>query len=109
MTARETAQLERIRRIIAPFPGVTEKWIFGHPTFRFKDRMFCVFHGEEGDSSLAFKVEMVNQPLFLEDPRFFKTPYIGHRGFVSLKLTARPDWKEIAELIEGGYRLIGRR
>jgi predicted DNA-binding protein (MmcQ/YjbR family) len=45
------------------------------------------------------------QGVFLKDPRFYKTPYIGRKGWVSLKLRAAPlDWPEITELIKASYQ-----
>jgi hypothetical protein len=43
----------------------------------------------------------------LDDPRFFKTPYVGQHGWVSLRVNGgRLDWKEIAELAAGSHQLI---
>ncbi len=39
---------------------------------------------------------------------FFKTPYIGHQGWVSLPATGRLDWKEITELVKGSYALVAK-
>jgi predicted DNA-binding protein (MmcQ/YjbR family) len=40
------------------------------------------------------------------DPeRFFVPPYVGHRGWVGMRLDRRPDWNEVAELVRRSYRL----
>ena len=40
-----------------------------------------------------------DQPLFLKDPRFFRTPYVGQHGWVSLRINAAPlHWPEVRGL-----------
>ena len=56
------------------------------------------------------KVEKELQELFLADARFFRTPYVGKHGWVTLKVHAAPlDWDEIRELLAGSYRLVAPR
>jgi len=90
-------------------PGTTEKKIFDHPTFRVKDKMFCLYHGTSDAPSIAFKVAKTEQGIFLEDPRFFKTAYIGQHGWVSLREQGKLDWEEIEELVKGSYQLVAPR
>ena len=53
------------------------------------------------------KVEKELQGIFLDDPRFFRTPYIGKHGWVTLKVYAAPlNWTEIKALVRGSYRLV---
>lgn len=96
--------IERLRKICLALPEATETTNFGHPFFRVKKKPFCVFH----DGSIAFKVLKNEQSIFLEDPRFFKTPYMHHNGWVSLRAQGKLDWKEIAELINASYNLTTR-
>jgi predicted DNA-binding protein (MmcQ/YjbR family) len=42
----------------------------------------------------------------IEDPRFFKTPYIGKQGWVSLIADKRPNWREVRQLIKESYDLV---
>ena len=44
--------------------------------------------------------------LALEPERFFVPPYVGHRGWLGVKLNVDPDWEEIAGIIEDAYRLV---
>ena len=39
-------------------------------------------------------------------PRFYRTPYVGQHGWVSLRATTRLNWEEIAELVRGSYELV---
>jgi len=95
--------IERLRKICVALPDATETTNFDHPFFRVKNKPFCVFHG-----AIAFKVLKTEQSIFLEDPRFFKTPYMHHHGWVSLHAEGKLDWKEIAELVKASYDLTAR-
>jgi predicted DNA-binding protein (MmcQ/YjbR family) len=37
---------------------------------------------------------------------FYKTPYIGQNGWVSLKAGGPLDWTEIRHLVTESYRLV---
>jgi hypothetical protein len=55
------------------------------------------------------KVGLEVQGVFLEDPRYYLTPYTGRLGWISLKVHAAPlDWNEISELLAGSYQLMGK-
>jgi predicted DNA-binding protein (MmcQ/YjbR family) len=98
----------RLRKICMALANVEEKKIFDHATFRIGGKMFCLYHGTEDAPAIAVKVGKMEQGIFLADARFFKTPYIGHQGWVSLPAKAPLDWKEIAELVKGSYALVAR-
>jgi predicted DNA-binding protein (MmcQ/YjbR family) len=45
--------------------------------------------------------------MFLDDSRFFRTPYIGRHGWVTLRVyAAKLNWNEIRELVKGSYDLV---
>jgi predicted DNA-binding protein (MmcQ/YjbR family) len=96
--------IDRLRKICLALPDTTETTNFGHPFFRVNKKPFCVFHTE----AIAVKVLKSEQGIFLEDPRFFKTPYMHHHGWVSLHTQGKQDWKEIAELVKASYNLTTR-
>ncbi len=95
----------RLRKICLGLPEATETTNFGHPFFRVKKKPFCVFHGTEEVPAIAFKVLKSEQAIFLDDPRFFKTPYMHHNGWVSLHARGKLDWAEIKELVKASYDL----
>lgn len=97
--------VERIRKIALSLPETVEVEQFGSPFFKFRKKPFAVF-AEEGSAQLSVKVEKASQPIFLEDPRFFKTAYVGKHGWVTLRIAAKPDWEEIEELIRGSYAFV---
>ena len=101
------AMLARLRKIFDRLPGVTETVSFGHPTFQIEGKTFAVFEQYKGEFGLAMKIELALQHVFLKDPRFYLTPYIGKRGWVTLRMQTAPvDWKEVRELVKGSYRLV---
>ncbi len=98
-----------LRKICMALDGVVETNNFGHEWFRIKKKPFCVLHGKPEEPAIAFKVGLEEQGIFLEDPRFFKTPYSGHQGWVSLRVGENAVWEEIAELARGSHRLVAAR
>jgi predicted DNA-binding protein (MmcQ/YjbR family) len=100
--------LSKLREICLALPGSSETVTFGHPTFQAgKMKTFAVLERYKGELSISFKVGKSMQSVFLDDPRFFKTPYVGQHGWVSLRVNgSRLDWKEIAELAAGSHQLI---
>ena len=99
--------LSKLREICLGLPGASETVTFGHPTFQAgKMKTFAVLERYKGELSISFKVGKAMQSVFLDDPRFFKTPYVGQHGWVSLRVNGRLDWKEIAELAKGSHQLI---
>ena len=102
--------LERVRALCLALPEATETRTFGNPAFQVTGKSFCVLETYRGDFSLSVKVGRPAQAKFLKDTRFFRTPYIGRYGWVSLRVDAAPlNWTEIQELIEGSYRQIAPR
>jgi predicted DNA-binding protein (MmcQ/YjbR family) len=100
--------IQRLRKICLALPDTTETTNFGHPFFRVQNKVFCVFHGTQDEPAIAFKVLKNEAGIFLEDPRFFKTPYMHHHGWISLRAEGKLDWKEIAELVKASYELTAR-
>jgi predicted DNA-binding protein (MmcQ/YjbR family) len=44
------------------------------------------------------------------DPeRFFRPPYVGHRGWLGVYLDREVDWDELAAMIERAYRQVAPR
>ena len=97
----------KLRKICDQLPEASETVSFGHPTFKVAGKIFAVFEQYKGEFGLALKVEKELQQVFLKDPRFYLTPYIGKHGWVTLRMEGNPvNWKEVAEMIRGSYRLI---
>jgi predicted DNA-binding protein (MmcQ/YjbR family) len=49
----------------------------------------------------------VQEELIAEDAeRFFRPPYVGHRGWVGVRIDGEPDWVEIEQIVRDAYRQI---
>ena len=94
-----------MRAICLALPGSREIISHGHPAFARGKRVYAVLEEYRGELSLCVNVGLAVQGIFLVDPRFYLTPYIGKQGWVSLKVHAAPiDWKEIGGLLEGSHQ-----
>ena len=103
----QDAILKRLRKICLRLPAATEGITFGHPTFRVEKKMLAVLEEYKGELGICLKVGTLLQGVFLDDPRFFRTPYIGKHGWVTLRVHTAPlDWNEIRQLVKGSYDLV---
>ena len=41
--------------------------------------------------------------------RIFRPPYVGHRGWLGVRLDGVVDWEEVGELCEDAYRAVAPR
>lgn len=101
--------LERIRRICLELPETSERLSHGAPTFfvRGKRAFLMVMTDHHGDGRVAIwcaAPEGIQQALVEADPeRFFVPPYVGHRGWLGLRLERALDWDEFAGIAEDAY------
>ena len=91
--------LTKLREICLALPKTSETTTFGHPTFQVGTKTFTVLETYKGELSICVKVGKKMQPVFLEDARFYRTPYVGQHGWVSLRANTKLNWEEIAELV----------
>jgi predicted DNA-binding protein (MmcQ/YjbR family) len=103
----EAEILKKLRKVCLRLPEAEETVSFGHPTFRVRGgKIFAVLEEYIGELGICVNVGKLLQGIFLDDPRFFRTPYIGQHGWVTLRVyAARLNWKEIRELTKGSYLL----
>lgn len=48
----------------------------------------------------------VQEILVNADPKkFFRPPYVGHKGWIGVRLDRQVDWDEIADILEDSYRM----
>jgi predicted DNA-binding protein (MmcQ/YjbR family) len=106
----EAEVLKKLRKVCLAFPEAEETRSFGHPTFRVRGgKIFAVLETYRGELGIAVNVGQLMQGLFLTDSRFFRTPYTGKYGWVTLRVhAARLNWNEIRELVAGSYHLAAR-
>ncbi len=108
---RERA-LGRLREICLGLPEVEERLSHGAPTFfvRGKRPFVMVLTDHHGDGRFALWCAAADglQAMLVEaDPsRFFVPPYVGHRGWLGVRLEPGVDWDEIAGIAEDAYAEI---
>jgi hypothetical protein len=102
----------RLRAIALALPETSERLAHGEPCFYIRvKRMFVAVddHHHKADH-LAFwcpAVAGAQEELIAEDPgQFFRPPYVGHRGWVGVRIDRDPDWDEIAEIVRDAYRQV---
>ena len=97
-----------LRAICLALPEAVEKEAWGDPTFRVRDKIFAMEKRGDGRISLWCKAPPGSQMVLVgADPeRFFVPPYVGHKGWVGMRLDHAPDWDEVALLVRRSYRLI---
>lgn len=103
MDLQEESQgtLENVRRISLSLPEAVEHVDgFGHISFQIGGKSFVKLTNRAG---LSFKSDRETQELLLEKEKFFKTPYIGRHGWVSIRSPQGEDWDELTELIQEAY------
>ncbi|NKC29516.1 MmcQ/YjbR family DNA-binding protein [Falsiroseomonas selenitidurans] len=105
MAASPTA---RLRRICLALPEAAEVETWEQPTFRVRGRIFAMLHAAPDGLAVWFKAPPGSQELLLEaaPDRFFRPPYLGHKGWVALRLGGSVDWAEAAAQIRRSYSLI---
>ena len=106
--------LARLRRLCLALPQTTERPSHGEPAWFVRGRVsFVTYADHHHDDRLAFWCAAppgAQAELVASDPgRFFRPPYVGHRGWVGVRLDVPVDWDEIAELVEDAYRTVAPR
>jgi hypothetical protein len=105
------ALFRRVQKLCLALPQVVEKEAWGGPTFRVRRRMFAMYlDNHHGDGRLALWIkapEGAQDTLVHANPtRFFVPPYMGPSGWVGVLLHPKPDWDQVAALLDGGYRMV---
>ncbi|MEZ4657834.1 MAG: MmcQ/YjbR family DNA-binding protein [Caldilineaceae bacterium] len=102
--------LAQVRTICLAQPGTEERLSHGEPTFFIGKKVFTMFannHHNDGRIAVWIPAPTGAQEGLIEAAphKFFKPPYVGHRGWVGIEL-AKIDADELAHHIETAWRLI---
>jgi len=110
--AKEDPRLVRVTGICLALPEVT-RWYNGqHAGFNVRERTFAWFlNNHHGDGIVGINTKVLpgdNTALIKANPeRFYMPAYVGHRGWVGLRLDiGKIDWEEVEELLKDSYRRI---
>ena len=93
-----------IRRLCLALPATVEVASWGHPNFRAAGRTFAVFEIWKGRPCIAVAAEPEEQAFLIERFGFFKTPYVGNRGWVSAWVDVPAPFRLIDDLARAAHR-----
>jgi len=104
-------QLDALRKLCLALPETTERLSHGEPTWFVRGKKtFVMFADHHHDDMLAFWCPAppgVQEELVRTEPeRFFRPPYVGHRGWLGVRLDVDVDWGEIDRIVREAYRLV---
>lgn len=98
--------LAELRRVTARLPEVDEVVDgFGHATFKVRKKSFVIAGMGEDGVSVSIKSDPTTQSYLIRHGPYYRTPYIGQHGWISVADPLAQDRAELEELIMDGYRL----
>ncbi|WP_326566524.1 MmcQ/YjbR family DNA-binding protein [Amycolatopsis rhabdoformis] len=104
--------LERLRKVCLALPEATERPSHGSPAWFVREKKTFVTFADNhhNDGRLAFWCPAppgVQEELVRTEPeRFFRPAYVGHRGWLGVRLDVDVDWSEIDQIVRDAYRLV---
>ena len=107
--AERNAILARVRELCLSLPETSERLSHGAPSFFVREKrcflMVVTNHHGDGRFAIWWAAPAGTQELLVDaDPeRFFRPPYVGHRGWLGFRLDRRFDADELAGIVEDAY------
>lgn len=101
--------IEKLREVCLAMPEVVEKEAWGEATFRVRGKMFAMTdnnHHDSGHVAVWCMAPPLAQAMLVESNPdvFFVPPYVGHKGWVGVRLDRKLDWKQIAQVLSDAHR-----
>jgi hypothetical protein len=103
--------LDKLREICLSMPHATERPSHGEPCWFINDKkLFVMFANRHHDDRVAMWCAAppgVQEVLVSTEPsKYFRPPYVGHRGWMGVYLDVQVDWEEIRGIMEEAYRFV---
>jgi hypothetical protein len=104
-----SSALARIRELCLSLPETSERPSHGQPAFFIRGRRTFVMYldNHHGDGRLALwcaaPTGMQEALVEAAPEHYFIPPYVGHRGWLGVRLDRGLDWEEIAGAVEDAY------
>lgn len=101
--------LDRLREVCLALPETSERLSHGSPTFFIRGKRTFVMYLDDhhGDGILgiwcAAPAGVQKDLVDTEPDRFFVPPYVGHRGWLGVRLDHDVDWDEVAGIVTDAY------
>lgn len=113
LTPRAVAALHaKVSAIALALPETTERVAHGAPNYYLRDRhpfaMLVDDHHRDGIVGMWVAAPPGAQAaLIAADPRtFYRPAYVGHKGWVGVRLDRDPDWSAVASLLYDAHDTI---
>ncbi|OZM70572.1 phosphoribosylglycinamide formyltransferase [Amycolatopsis antarctica] len=111
MSEDHDGAVAKLRALCLELPEVTERLSHGEPTWFVRGRKTLVMlsdhHHDDRFGFWCAAPPGVQEELVGEEPsRFFRPPYVGHRGWLGVYLDVGVDWREIREIVREAYLRI---
>ncbi len=106
--------LERVRQLCLSYPEVSERQSHGEPTWFIREKKtFVMFSNHHHGGPLAFwcPAPPGAQEMLVDaaPDRFFRPPYVGHRGWLGVRLDIEVDWDEVERVVDDAFRTVAPR
>ena len=108
-------QLDALRKLCLALPEATERLSHGSPAWfvRGKKTFVTYLDDHHGDGRLALwcaAPEGMQEALVAGEPEhYFRPPYVGHRGWVGVRLDGDLAWDNVAAAVEDAYDVVAAR
>ena len=116
MAARDPGSppYDRVRALCLAIPGVTERLSHGELAwFAVSGRQFATsadrHHDDRRGLWLAASPGAQEVLVGGAPDRFYRPPYVGHRGWIGVYLDVPVDWDELARLIADAHAAVATR
>ena len=106
------AIVERVRGICLALPEATEKVSHGAPAFFVRKQFVMLWadghHDHEFPHMWCAAPDGAQDEMVRSEPeRFFRPPYVGHRGWIGYRFDrGTVDWDEVTAICEDAYRTV---
>jgi hypothetical protein len=104
--------VQRLGELCLPLPDVTERPTHGEPGFFVRDKkLFAMLddhhHGADHLGFWCAAPPGAQEAYVADDPHhYYRPPYVGHRGWIGVRIDEVPDWAAIAEIVRDAYRQV---
>ncbi|GAB3435137.1 MmcQ/YjbR family DNA-binding protein [Phycicoccus ginsengisoli] len=110
-TIHDGSPLARVRALCLALPATEERTSHGEATWFAGGRKAFVMaadrHHDDRVAVWAAAPEGVQEALVAEDPdRWFRPPYVGHRGWVGAWLDVDVDWERLEDVVDDAWRRV---
>ena len=102
--------IDHVRKICLALPQATEKTAWGEPTFRVNDKIFAQYEDHHHDSDIVGRwckaPDGMQAALVGAEPnRFYVPKYVGHKGWIGIRMEGDVDWAHVTDLLRDSYRM----